>query len=83
MLTFGRVPYALGTCPHFRLDILNINVISGIVYFRKIIWRTRETIEKQPLVCGLAADTVNDSLQKTEAQCSSVKWEACSFLHPE
>ena len=39
--------HALGTCTKFHLEILTINVISGIVYFRKIIldisWNISET----------------------------------------
>ena len=32
---------------NFQLEILTINVISGIVYFREIIWRDHETLVKQ------------------------------------
>ena len=30
--------HALGTCTKFQLEILIINVISGVVYFREIIF---------------------------------------------
>ena len=39
--------YALGTRTKFQLEILTINVISGIVYFREImlksLWNVSET----------------------------------------
>ena len=35
--------HALGTCTKIQLEILTINVISGIVYF----WRAREMLVKQ------------------------------------
>ena len=40
--------HALGTRTKFQLEILIINGISGIVYFRKIICRARETFVKPP-----------------------------------
>ena len=54
-LNFVRVPkamlwaqsHALGTHTKFQLEILNINVFFGIVYFREIIleslWNINET----------------------------------------
>ena len=39
---------ALGTYTKFQLEIFTINVISGIVYFRKIIWWFRKMLAKQP-----------------------------------
>ena len=40
--------HALGTRAKFQLGIPTINVVSGIVYFREIIWRAHETLVKQP-----------------------------------
>ena len=39
--------HAFSTCTKFLLEILTINVISGIVHLSKIIWRDRETLVKQ------------------------------------
>ena len=36
----------LGTRTKFQLEILTINVISGIVYVRKNIWRARKMLVK-------------------------------------
>ena len=43
---FVRVPKATRT--KFQLEIITINVISGIVYFREIIVGICETLVKQP-----------------------------------
>ena len=40
---------ALGTHTKFQLDILNINMTSGFVYFHEITQRARKTLVKQPL----------------------------------
>ena len=40
--------YALGIRTKFQLEIVAINVISGILCFRKLFWRARETLVKQP-----------------------------------
>ena len=45
--------HALGTGTKFQLEILTINVITGIVYFCKIILRARETVKQPP---GLTKD---------------------------
>ena len=40
---------ALGTRTNFQLEILTINVITGIVYiFARLFWRAPETLVKQP-----------------------------------
>ena len=55
---------ALGTRTKFQLEIITINVISSIIYFRETVWRARETLVKQPpgliswVMCGVA-DTRN------------------------
>ena len=42
---------ALGTHTKFQLEIININVISGIVYFREIILESSQNVsENNPLV---------------------------------
>ena len=38
--------HALGTCTKFQLEILTINVISGIVYFREIILESSRSISE-------------------------------------
>ena len=38
--------YALGTCTKFQLEILIINVISGIVYFREIIFESLRNVSE-------------------------------------
>ena len=49
---FVRLPkaIALGTCTKFQLEILIINVISGIVYFNEIIlesyWNVSEAFPR-------------------------------------
>ena len=50
---FVHVPKAkaLGTCTKFQLEILIINVISGIVYFRKIILESLQNISKTTPRC--------------------------------
>ena len=35
---------ALGTCKKFQLEILAINMISGIVYFREIILESSRSV---------------------------------------
>ena len=46
--------HALGTRTNFQLEILSINVISDIVYFRKIILKSSrnvsETTPRNPLI---------------------------------
>ena len=39
--------HALGSHTNFQLEILIINVISGIVYVHDIFWRAHETLVKQ------------------------------------
>ena len=38
--------HALGTCTKFQLEILTINVISGIAYFRKIILESSRNVSE-------------------------------------
>ena len=40
--------HALGTSTKFQLEILNINVISGIVYFHEIILESSRTVSETP-----------------------------------
>ena len=47
-LCTGAQSMALGTRTKFQLEIHTINVFSGVVYFRKLFWRARKTLEQQP-----------------------------------
>ena len=38
--------HGLGTCTKFQLEILTINVISGIVYFHEIIWESLQNVSE-------------------------------------
>ena len=40
--------HALGTHTKFQLEILTVNVISGIVYFREIILKSSRNVNETP-----------------------------------
>ena len=65
---------ALGTHTTFQFEILTINVISGIVYFRDIILDSaREKLVKQPLGC-LLSERVN-TITSNGSWCMCIKGE--------
>ena len=73
--------HALGTRTKFQLEILTVNVISGVVYFREIILESSQNIsETTPWVLmqykdisGLEQDCSNFSLLAMELRQSCTK----------
>ena len=61
----------LDRCTKFHLEILTISAISGIVYFRKMIWESLQNIsETNPLVSNNVLSAVwHQAITSTNADC--------------